>query len=135
MIQLIVGKKGSGKTKKLVEMINEASEKSTGSLVCVEKGMKLTYDIKYTVRLIDTDDFHIDGFESLYGFVAGVLAGNYDIRQMYIDGILRIGGDDYEALGGILARFEKLSQEMSIDFILTISADESELPEGVKKYL
>ncbi|MEG0753949.1 MAG: hypothetical protein RR461_08965, partial [Angelakisella sp.] len=97
MIQLIVGNKGSGKTKTLITMANDAVNKSSGNVVCLEKGLKLTYDISHKARLVDTDEYNIDGFETLYGFVAGLMAGNYDITHIFVDATLKIGGRDYEA--------------------------------------
>ena len=81
MIQLIVGGKGSGKTKKMIDMINASAKTTPGNIVCIEKSMKLTYDIDHSARLIDVDEYGIDGYDMLYGFVAGVLAGNYDIVE------------------------------------------------------
>ena len=98
MIKLITGTKGSGKTKAMIEMINKAAETTPGNIVCIEKSMKLTYDVSHAVRLIDVDEYAIAGYETLYGFIAGVLAGNYDIVEVYIDGILKIGGGDMEGL-------------------------------------
>ena len=90
MIRLIVGTKGSGKTKAMIDMINESVRTSKGSVVVVEKGMKLTYDISSAARLIDLDEYKIQGGEMLYGFVAGLMASNYDITDIYIDGILKV---------------------------------------------
>ena len=82
MIKLITGKKGTGKTKILVDMINNAVKDTNGDLICIEKGAKLTYDISYKVRLVDSDRFAIEGYEAFYGFIAGMFAGNYDIKEM-----------------------------------------------------
>ena len=133
MIKLIIGRKGTGKTKQLVDMINAASENSKGSVVCVEKGPTLTYDLKHTVRLIDTDSFEIAGFDAFYGFIAGILAGNYDITEVFIDSILKIGGRDLEGLGNLFDKLNKIANDVSLVF--TVSADESELPASVKAYL
>ena len=85
MIKLIVGGKGSGKTKKMIEMINESATTTPGNIVCIEKSMKLTYDVSHAVRLIDVDEYKISGYDMLYGFITGVLAGNYDIVEVYLD--------------------------------------------------
>ena len=90
MIKLIVGTKGSGKTKAMIDQINDAVKTSKGNVVVVEKGMKLTYDIAPAARLIDLDEYKIAGGEMLYGFVAGLMASNYDITDLYIDGILKV---------------------------------------------
>ena len=87
MIKLIVGTKGSGKTKAMIDQINDAVKTSKGNVVVVEKGMKLTYDIAPAARLIDLEEYKISGGEMLYGFVAGLMASNYDITDLYIAGI------------------------------------------------
>ena len=134
MIKLITGTKGSGKTKAMIEMINKAAETTPGNIVCIEKSMKLTYDVSHAVRLIDVDEYAIVGYEMLYGFIAGVLAGNYDIVEVYVDGILKIGGADFDALGAMFEKLEKLTGEETT-VIFTVSANNDELPESVTKYL
>ena len=96
--------------------------------------MKLTYDIDHAARLIDVDEYKIEGYDKLYGFVAGVLAGNYDIVEVYLDGILKIGNHDMEGLGNILDAFNALVGE-NVKLVVTVSADESALTDSVKKYL
>ena len=134
MIQLIVGSKGSGKTKKLIDQINASAKTPPGNIVCIEKSMKLTYDIDHAARLIDVDEYKINGYDMLYGFIAGVLAGNYDIVEVYLDGVLKLGNHDLEGLGGLLDRLDALTGE-SVKMVVTVSADLDVLPEGVKKYL
>ena len=90
MIKLIVGTKGSGKTKTLIDMAKAAAETSKGNVVCVEKGDKLAREVPTSVRLINSDEYQVKGFANLYGFLAGILAGNYDITELFIDGILKI---------------------------------------------
>ena len=101
MIKLIVGAKGSGKTKAMIDMINDSVKTSKGNVVVVEKGMKLTYDIAPAARLIDLDEYKVSGGEMLYGFVAGLMASNYDITDLYIDGILKVLNHDINRLGEI----------------------------------
>ena len=102
MIKLIVGNKGSGKTKLLIEQINAAVKTTSGNIVCVEKGLKMTYDIDHAVRLIDIEDYSVEGYEAFYGFLAGVFAGNYDISEIFVDGTLKVGGKDYEKLAAFI---------------------------------
>ena len=102
MIKLIVGAKGSGKTKAMIDMINDSVKTSKGNVVVVEKGMKLTYDIAPAARLIDLDEYKVAGGEMLYGFVAGLMASNYDITDLYIDGILKVLDHDLNRLGVVL---------------------------------
>lgn len=134
MIQLITGKKGSGKTKILIEKINGAVKDTNGCLVCIEKGATLRSSISYKVRWCDAEQFSIDSFESFYGFVAGMLAGNYDIKEIFVDGIFKIAGSDFDALGVMLDKLSKLTGE-DVQVVFTLSADNSELPASVTKYL
>lgn len=134
MIQLITGNKGSGKTKKLIDQINEALRISKGEIVCIEKGAKLTFDLNHKVRLIDVDSYGISGFDAFYGFLAGLMAENYDITEIFIDGILQICGTDFLAFGVFLDKIEILSKEYDIQFVFTVSADLNTLPQSVQKY-
>lgn len=134
MIKLIVGGKGSGKTKAMIEMINESAKTTPGNIVCIEKSMKLTYDVSHAVRLIDVDEYKIMGYDALYGFVAGILAGNYDIVEVYVDGILKIGNRDLEGLGKVLAQLDAVIGD-NVKLVVTVSDDMENLPESVKKYL
>ncbi len=133
MIKLIVGPKGSGKTKTLIDMINQATQTTNGNIVVIEKSMKLTTDINHAARLLDAEEYHLNGADMLYGFVAGVLAGNYDITELFIDGILRIVNRDLEATGKMLDELNKITE--SINVVVTISAKPEDLPESIKKYM
>ena len=133
MIKLITGKRGSGKTKILVDNIKEAVAITKGNVVCIEKSMQLTYDIPSSVRLVDVDGYKIDSFDKFYGFITGIIAGNYDITDIFVDGILKIGGRNYEELGALLAAIEEVSKDISV--VVTVSEDTENLPECVTKYL
>lgn len=134
MIQLILGHKGAGKTKKLIELVNNAVEVSTGNVVCIEKETLLTYNINYRARLTATDDYGVSGYEAFYGFLSGVCAGDHDITDIFVDATLRIGGRDYEELGKFLDKVNKLSQITEKSFTFTISADKEEIPACVYEY-
>ena len=134
MVRLIMGVKGSGKTKAMIDQINTAVKTTNGNVVVVEKGMKLTYDIDHAARLIDLDEYKISGGEMLYGFVAGLLAGNYDITEMFIDGILKVLDHDVTKLGVVLDEIAAIAGD-SVKVTVTVSADEAALPHDVKKYL
>ena len=134
MIKLIIGKKGTGKTKIIIDQINEAVRSTNGNLVCIEKGENIRRSISYKVRWCDVDQFAIDSYDSFYGFVAGMLAGNYDIKDVYVDGILKIGGRDFNALGAMLEKLDKLTGEDAA-VVFTVSADADELTENVKQFL
>jgi hypothetical protein len=133
MINLIPGKKGTGKTKILVDQITKAAEEATGYVVCIERGMKLTYDIPHKVRLVDAEEYGITSYDAFYGFVAGMLAGNYDIQEIYVDGILRIGGRDYDEFGAMIEKIAVLAKDIKL--VLTVSADPEELPAKVRAFI
>ena len=133
MINLIPGKKGTGKTKILVDSIKKAAENATGNVVCIERGMQLTYDLPHNVRLADAEEYGITSYDAFYGFVAGMLAGNYDIQEVFVDGILKIGGRDYEAFGSMIEKLAILAKDVNIVF--TVSADPDELPSKVKAFI
>ena len=131
MISLIIGNKGSGKTKRLVDLVNKAVDASKGNVVCVEKETKLTYDVNYRARLIATDDYDVKGYDAFYGFLAGICAGNHDITDVLVDATLRIGGRDYNELARFLENIYELSSKNEKDFVFTISADKDELPASI----
>ncbi len=128
MIKLIIGKKGSGKTKRLVEMVNSAAETSLGNVVCVEKGGNLTFSVSHKARLVYADDFSIDNYEAYYGLLVGIKAGNSDVTHIFGDQTLKIGNADNEALAAFL---KKLSAVEDVEFTFTVSCDEEEIPAGV----
>ena len=134
MIKLIVGTKGSGKTKAMIDMINTAVKTNNGNIVVVEKGMKLTYDIDHAARLMDLNEYKSAGGEMLYGFVAGLMAGNYDITEIYIDGILKVLDHDVTKLGAVLDEIAAITGD-SVKAVITVSAEEATRPQNVKKYL
>ena len=125
MIKIIIGKKGSGKTKKLVDLVNSAANESLGNVVCIEKGDTLTYSVTHKARLIDADSYKITGYGEYYGMLAGIKAGNNDITHIFGDATLRIGSRDYDEL---VAFFERLSAIEDVEFLFTVSADKEELP-------
>jgi hypothetical protein len=134
MIKLITVKKGTGKTKILIDTINDAVKTTNGCLVCIEKGSALSNAINFRVRKCDTEYFGIESYDAFYGFVAGLMAGNYDIKEIYVDGIFKIAGRDTEDFGKMLERINKLSGE-DVTVVFTVSADNSELPASVTAFL
>lgn len=133
MLKLIVGTKGSGKTKTMLEMIDKATKTTSGNIVVIEKCMKLTTEINHAARLVDVDEYNVVGADMLYGFVAGVLAGNYDITELFIDGILRIIDHNLDEAEKVLMKIDGITK--NIEVVVTVSADPSDLPEGLKKYV
>ena len=131
MINLIPGKKGTGKTKVLVEAIKKAAESATGNVVCIERGMQLTYDLPHKVRLADAEEYGINSYDCFYGFAAGFLASNYDIQEIFVDGILKIGGRDYDELAKFLDKISRLSDLTGTVFTFTVSTAKENLPESI----
>lgn len=132
MVTLLIGHKGSGKTKKLISMANEAVTKSTGNVVVIEKGAKLTYDVTHKARLIDTEQYHIEGYDVLFGFVSGICAGNYDVTDIFIDSVFKICSDDKDALKSFVSKIKVLSENAETNITLLISADKEELPKDIE---
>ena len=131
MVKLIAGKKGSGKTKQLIEAIHTAEKESKGNVVAIQYGSSLNIDIYHKIRLINIEDYKIAGYNDMYGFVSGLLASNYDTTDLFVDGTLRIVGRDLEEVGKMLDRIAAISENVNVVF--TISADD--IPESIKKYL
>lgn len=127
MITLIVGKKGSGKTKKMIEHANQAVERSNGNVVVIEKGLKLTYNISHQARLVDSDSYNIQGSEALFGFISGICAANYDVTDIFVDSTFKIIGNDLQALTNLVEKFKILSEQANTSITLLVSADKSEL--------
>ena len=132
MIKLFIGGKGSGKTKTLIELVNNATNASNGSVVCVEKGDKLTHDVTYKARLVDTNDYKIEDAVALYGFIAGILASNNDITDVFVDSALKICGNDVVAFEAMLGKLKALAENVNI--VMTASIAVEECPEGIKAY-
>ena len=132
MITLLIGKKGSGKTKKLIELANEAVQNSNGNVVVIEKGLKLTYDISHKARLVDSDAYGIEGLDALVGFVSGICAANYDVTDVFVDSTLKITGKGVEPL---TAKLKTLSESSNVNICLLISADAEELPASVREFV
>ena len=130
MITLIIGKKGSGKTKRLLDMCAAATKSSDGNVVFLEKDNTLTYNLEHKTRLVALDEYGINSYASLYGFIAGMCAGNYDITDIFVDSTLKVVGDD---LAGLESFVENLSR-LNVKVVLSISADKDEIPARIAEY-
>ena len=135
MLKLLIGVKGSGKTKTLISLVNEAVESSQGAVVCREKGIKLRYDVNYRCRLINVDEYFVFDAEALYGFVAGILASNHDVTHVFVDSALRICNNDRDAFEKLLQSLDELSDSHKVDIVMTSSLPVEEADDTVKRYI
>ncbi|MCL2107946.1 MAG: hypothetical protein FWH20_01185 [Oscillospiraceae bacterium] len=133
MVKLIHGRRGSGKTKILIDAIHTAAGVSKGNVVAIQIGSSLNGNIKPKVRLINIEEYKVAGCSELYGFIAGLMASDYDCTDIFIDGLLKIVGTDFEEVAKLIDRVNEISDSTCITF--TISAAVEELPESVKKYV
>ena len=136
MVKLIIGGTGSGKTKEIVDQVNAAVKEEKGSVVCISRGNKLTFDISHDARLIDATDYPIKDYASLLGFVCGIHAGNFDITRVFIDSLYKIAGiRDVDQAEAFLNDLEKFSEKHSVNFTVAMSEDQSAITEGMKRFL
>ena len=139
MVKLIVGERGSGKTKQLIDAASAAAKLSKGNVVCIEKGDSLRFDLNYQIRLIDINEYNVKGADAYYGFISGLLAGNYDITEIFGDATLRIlcGKEtkDFEAMADFIERVEKLAGKSDAEVIFTLSCSMADLPERIRKFV
>ena len=135
MVKLIMGLKGAGKTKQLIELVKAAIEDEQGDVVCIEKGSKLTYDIPHKVRLIQASQYDFSGYDFLKGFVSGLYSANYDITHIFIDSVIRIIDADVDArLEDFIEWCERFSERENVKFTMTVSADIALATDKLKKY-
>ena len=135
MLKLILGLKGSGKTKALIEMVNDASHASHGSVVCIEKGQKLIYDVKYKARLVEADAYEIDDAHALFGFIAGIAASDHDLSDVFVDSALKICGNDVAAFTEFVEAVNALATKFGFNCVMTSSIALEDVPESLNKYL
>ena len=136
MVRLIMGVKGSGKTKQLIELINNAAKDEPGNVVCIEANRTMTYDIHYHIRLIDAQEYNLDSYELVRGFISGLYAGNYDISHVSIDNLCKtIGREVDKDTENFLNWLDAFGEKNNIKFTVTISADLSLATDGMQKFL
>ena len=136
MIRVIMGKKGTGKTKQMIDMINEAVQSEHGNVVCIEANRNMTYDIHYHIRLIDADEYKLNSYEMFRGFISGLCAGNYDISHVFIDNLCKTVGREVDKDTELfLDWLDVFGEKNNIKFTVTISADLGLATDGMKKYL
>ena len=132
MVQLIVGKKGKGKTKQLLDKVNSEVKDISGSIVYLDKSTKHMYELNNKVRLIDVSRYMIENESEFLGFVCGIISQDHDLEQMYFDSFLKIAALEDKDISAVVEKLERMSEFFQVDFILSVSRDESELPESVK---
>ena len=135
MIKVIMGLKGSGKTKKLIDSINEAVANAQGDGVCIEYGKKLTYDVNYRVRLVDSEEYGINNLDMLKGFLSGLHAGNYDITNVYIDNLYKTIGNDRATGEAFVLWCAEFAKANAMNITLTVSDDPEQASEDIKAFL
>ena len=135
MIQVIMGLKGSGKTKKLIDSINQAVADAHGDVVCIEYGKKLTYDINYRVRLVDSQEYGINSLDMLKGFLSGLHAGNFDITNVYIDNLYKTIGADRAAAEEFILWCAKFAEANYMEITVTVSDDPALASDEIKAFL
>lgn len=132
MVQLIVGKKGKGKTKQLLDKVNSEVKDISGSIVYLDKSTKHMYELNNKVRLIDVSRYMIENADEFLGFVCGIISQDHDLEQVYFDSFLKIAVLEGKDISAVIEKLDKMSDFFQVDFILSVSMDESELPEAVK---
>ena len=135
MIHIIMGLKGSGKTKKLIDSINEAVTAAQGDVVCIEYGKKLTYDVNHRVRLVDSKEYGINNLDMLKGFLSGLHAGNYDITNVYIDNLYKTIGNDRATGEAFVLWCAEFAKANAMNITLTVSDDPEQASEDIKAFL
>ena len=135
MIKLIVGTKGTGKTKTMVAQANAAVETSKGNVVFVEKGMGVRHELSNNVRLVDTEEFDIYGFDKFTGFLSGILASNYDITHLFVEGTFKIGSKEknYEGLANMILHLAKVAPQ-DTEIVFSVSCAIEDLPSSLQHF-
>lgn len=132
MVQLIVGNKGKGKTKFLLEKVNNDVKEAVGSVVYLDKSPKHMYELNNKVRLIDVSNYMIENTDGFLGFVSGIISQDHDLQQMYFDSFLKIAKAEAKDMASVVEKLDKISSKFGVDFVVSVSADEEDLPEAVK---
>lgn len=134
MVKVIMGQKGSGKTKELIESIQLAVEQESGSIVCIEKGSSLRYDISYRVRLVDANEYGIKTYDQMIGFISGLHAGNFDITHIFIDNLCKLLGSDASQAVDFCQWCEVFGEQNNLKFTIAISDDPDSADDQLRKY-
>ena len=135
MIRIIYGKKGSGKTKKIIDAANEAVKSSTGELVFIDDDNRYMYDLRHEIRFVNATEYDVSSPDTFMGFICGILAGNYDMKQLFIDGFLRLVNSEMADLEPFFVKLEDITHRHGVDVVISASAKDDTVPEFLKKYI
>lgn len=135
MIKVIIGKKGSGKTKYMIDEVNTAVKEEPGCLVFLSKGNRLMYDLAHNVRYVNTQEFDIENYDEFYGFICGIISNNFDTSHIFIDSAWKIVDSAEEGFENFLKQLENIGEKFNIRFSISISADKEDAPEYLVPYL
>lgn len=135
MIRVIYGKKGSGKTKKIIDAANEAVKVSTGELVFIDDDNRYMYDLRHEIRFVNATEYNVSSPDTFMGFICGILAGNYDMKQLYIDGFLRLVKSDMTELEPFFVSLEDITHRHGVDVVISASAKDDTIPAFLEKYI
>lgn len=135
MVELLIGKKGTGKTKVLIDRVNSAAGEASGNVVFVSNDTSRNmYDIKTGVRMYDTSEFDVNSWEEFFGFLCGIISGNFDITNIFVDGTLKIVNHSLDGFEDFLKRVEQIGDKFNISFVMSVSVDADTAPDYIKKY-
>ncbi len=135
MIQVIAGKKGSGKTKRLIDLTNQTARDAVHDVIFLDDDNRYMFDVDHKVRFIDATDYHIRNTDMFLGFLGGILSSNFDLGTVFIDAFLKLCHQEPAACADVLQTMDALSAKHNVNFVLSVSADPEELPDFMKKYL
>ena len=135
MIRIIYGKKGSGKTKKIIDAANEAVKSSTGELVFIDDDNRYMYDLRHEIRFVNATEYDVSSPDTFMGFICGILAGNYDMKQLFIDGFLRLVKSEMADLEPFFVKLEDITHRHGVDVVISASAKDDTVPEFLKQYI
>lgn len=135
MLKLLIGKKGTGKTKVLIDSVNVAANEANGNVVFISNDTgRNMYDIKSKVRMADTSEFEIDSWKEFLGFICGIISSNFDITNIYVDGVLKIVKDTLDGFEEFVADVDALSEKFNVDVMISVSMDVNDAPDYLEKY-
>lgn len=135
MISLLIGSKGTGKTKKMIGLANEEIKKAKGNVIFVDDDKRHMYDLKHALRFISMDEYPVNNVDEFFGFLCGIISNDYDINKIYIDGLLKVMDTSLDELPKLIDKLENMSNKYEIDFFMTISCTQDQLHEGLHKYV